>query len=251
MRFLLPLASLLAASAVSAAQPEKLTFLTEDYPPENYLERGELKGYAVDVLKAIWRKQGVPESPIQVLPWARAYHTFRTQPNHVLFAMARTPERDPLFKWVGPIHRVRESLFALAGKDPGARTLAEARNLRVGVMIQDVGEEMLRRADFPDEKLVKVRTFSQLLKMLKAERVDLICASENALMTEITRDASLAMTYVPVVEIGLIDIYYAFSPGTSDAVVARYQAALTSIDAERRAILDRYGIGRPPGARGR
>jgi len=69
---LIPALWLFGPAGVNAAAsgPENLTYLTEDYPPSNYLENGVLKGVAVDVLKALWMKMGVKEQPIEVSNWA-------------------------------------------------------------------------------------------------------------------------------------------------------------------------------------
>ena len=75
------------------------------------MENGELKGYCVDILKAVWKNMGGSEQPILVLPWARGYAMVQKEPNHMLFAMARTPERENQFKWVGPIYYADYELF--------------------------------------------------------------------------------------------------------------------------------------------
>jgi polar amino acid transport system substrate-binding protein len=99
---------------ISATNPEDITYMTEDYPPSNYIENGVLKGVAVDVLKAVWKKINSKEMHIQLYHWARGYQLALTKPNTMLFAMTRSPEREKLFKWVGPIYRGRYSLFTLS-----------------------------------------------------------------------------------------------------------------------------------------
>jgi polar amino acid transport system substrate-binding protein len=245
MPLLLPIAPLLLAAAVSASDLEALVYVTEDYPPENYVEHGELKGYAVEILKAVWRRLGTPERAIEVLPWARAYYRAKTGSSHVLFAIARTPEREAEFKWVGPIHRVRQSLFGVAGRAPAVRSVAEAAGYRVGVINEDIGGRELVRAGFPEPRLVKVGTLRQLLLMLQAGRLDLVCSSANAVRKQQEIDPSLRLDLVPLVAVGEVRIHFAFSPSTPDAVVTAFQAALDAIEPERRAILKRYGLTEP------
>ena len=49
---------------------EKLTILTENLPPLNYVENGKLVGSSVEIVEEIQRRVGSVE-PIQVYPWAR------------------------------------------------------------------------------------------------------------------------------------------------------------------------------------
>lgn len=59
---------ILALCPLFTAEPEDIRYITEDYAPSNYLEKGVLTGIAVEVLKAMWAEMGVKEQKIQVLP---------------------------------------------------------------------------------------------------------------------------------------------------------------------------------------
>ncbi len=229
-------------SPLIATEPEDITYMTEDYPPENYIEKGELKGYAVEILKAIWKKMGVPEQPIQVLPWARGYAMVEKFPNHMLFSMARNSEREKLFKWVGPIYNAECKLFSLADKNFKLKDINDARKHRIGVIRNDIGETILANAGFPDSALSKVASLRQLIMMLKAERIDFICTTDASLKNEIKRDKSLKLHYKQAWLVEEIRVYYAFSRTTDDAVVSRFQKALTSIKDERLSIIRKYNL---------
>ena len=60
----------LAVSLISAqtAKTEKLTNLTEDLPPLNYLDDGKLVEPSVEIVQEIQRRIG-SEEHIQVYPW--------------------------------------------------------------------------------------------------------------------------------------------------------------------------------------
>ncbi len=88
------------------------TFLTEQFKPYNYQENGQAKGIAIEFLKLMWHQMGEREHPIEFLPWSRAYEMTRTRSGVVLFATIRTPEREDLFKWVGPIASTKTYLIA-------------------------------------------------------------------------------------------------------------------------------------------
>jgi polar amino acid transport system substrate-binding protein len=225
-----------------ATLPQDLTYLTEDYPPENYVEAGHLTGFAVDILRAVWKNLGVPDQPIQVLPWARGYALVQRQPNQVLFAMARNADREKLFQWVGPIVRTRYSLFSLADRVPALATLDEAKNLPVAVINGDVGDQLLQDARFPDADLNRVNSLAQALRMLKLGRVRLVCTGESAIREAVALEPDLAGPYKAALTVEDIQVYYAFNKDTDPALVARFQKALGAVEAERKAILRRYGM---------
>jgi len=227
---------------VTSAESKDVVYMTEDYPPENYIENGELKGYAVEILKAMWKRMGVPEQPIQVIPWARGYEIVQSKPNHVLFAMARNAERENLFKWVGPIYNANVKLFSLTNRKIQIKNIGDSKNFTIGVMRNDIGETLLKEGGFQESALTRVRTLKQLMMMLKTGRVDMICTTEASIKNEIIRDNSLIIKYKPVWPVGEIRVYYAFSRSTDDATVARFQKALTAINDERKSIIRRYNL---------
>ena len=65
------LASLLIFWTESARSAERLRVATEGaYPPFNYLENGELKGFDVDIAKAICARMQY-ECTLEAVPWSR------------------------------------------------------------------------------------------------------------------------------------------------------------------------------------
>ena len=75
----------------------ELTYIADDSPPLNYLDNGELKGRAVDLLVQATTLAGAPikRTDVKVIPWARAYREALAGPNRVLFSVYRMPVRRP------------------------------------------------------------------------------------------------------------------------------------------------------------
>ena len=57
------------------------------------------------------------------VPWARGYRMATTQPDVGLFVTVRTPERETLFRWVGPIISTSTTLYARSGEALPVTTL--------------------------------------------------------------------------------------------------------------------------------
>lgn len=223
-----------------AAGPEDVTYLTEEYPPANYTEKGVLKGYAVDVLRAMWRKMGVPEQPVEVSNWARAYNRADTTANTMLFVMTRTPEREGRFHWVGPIHQSRYVLVGRSARHFQVTAPADLARYRVGVIRADIGHKLLLEGGIPDGKLEKVADYRQLLKMLEAERVDMLCVAESMLMA-FPRWSNLKPGDIKeVMTVKDVAVYYALSKDTDAALVKRFQNALLAVEPESKKIMKFY-----------
>jgi polar amino acid transport system substrate-binding protein len=233
---------ILLVTPLCATQPKDIIYMTEDYPPENYLEQGVLKGYAVEILKAIWKRMEVPEMPIHVVPWSRGYKLVQDEPNHMLFAMARTPERENLFKWVGPIYHADMILFSLKNKNFKINNINDAKKYRIGVLRKDIGESILKDAGFSGDSLSSVNTVSQLIQMLETGHIEMIFTTEASIKRVLFKNKSLNLKYKPVFLVEEMNVFYAFNRSTDDAVITTFQKALKSINKERKSIIKKYKL---------
>ena len=68
------MASAVTVSALAEPGCQKISIVTEEYPPFNYTEDGHEKGLATDVVLAVLKQMGM-QADIRSLPWARAYDT--------------------------------------------------------------------------------------------------------------------------------------------------------------------------------
>ena len=110
---------LAAASALllmtSAARAEidpnyNVVLLTENFPPynmaingKNFAQEDNVDGIAVDVVREMFKRAGIKYSLTLRFPWDRIYKLALEKPDYGVFVTARLPEREALFKWVGPI----------------------------------------------------------------------------------------------------------------------------------------------------
>lgn len=221
--------------------PEALTYLTEDYAPSNYLQDGELKGIAVEVLRAVWKQMGVPPQPIQVINWARGFQEVETTPDTVLFAMTRRPDRENKFLWVGPIYKSTFVLYSRAGWRIPLATVRDAAAYRIGVLREDIGEKFLLEAGIPLAHLERVAHVRQLTQMLDAGHIDLVCLPAETMQTYGGMRYGDPAGYTPELVAFPTVLYFAFNKATPPGLVARFQEALTRVESERRRIVKKYG----------
>jgi polar amino acid transport system substrate-binding protein len=131
-----------------SAQALDLQGLTESLPPLNYEQDGKVTGFSSELLDAIAAEAGIGVQK-QVLPWTRAYDR-ATQPGEtILFSLVRTPEREALFRWVGPIGPRRVILYKWADRtEINLRSLEDARAYRIGSTLESAATKQLIRQGF-------------------------------------------------------------------------------------------------------
>jgi polar amino acid transport system substrate-binding protein len=126
----------------------EISALTEALPPLNYEVDGKVVGFSSELLDLMARESGITISK-QLLPWARAYELVTRQGNTLIYSMARTPEREALFQWVGPISARRILLYKLVERaEISIKTLDDARNYRVGVVRESAAAKGLIQQGF-------------------------------------------------------------------------------------------------------
>ena len=88
----------------SSARALELEVITEDWAPYNYEENGVITGFSVEIVQAIMGELGETHS-IAIYPGARGQSMLDNLPNILSFSLFRTPERESLYKWIGPISK--------------------------------------------------------------------------------------------------------------------------------------------------
>lgn len=247
--FLLATAILISTQAFTQSltkkELDKLIFMSEDYPPYNYVDKkGIVQGPAADVVMEILKRLNYKydRKRISAFPWARSYNFALTKPGTVLFSMTRTTEREPLFKWVGPITTShitligkKELVSQIKNEDLGKYKIATVRN--------DVGEQLLINY-FSDKaiNLVQLTSAKQAVEMLERERVDLFAYNERVFKTKASQSKIDPSKYHSVFNLGVNDHYIAFHKDTNDKIINVFQELLEKIkeDGTFKKIIDKH-----------
>jgi len=168
----------LFSSTGYAKSVDEMKIITENYPPYNYLDEGEMSGIAVDLMALMLKKNNSKQTrrDIKLLPWARGYVTLLNEKNTCLFSTTRTEHRENLFKWVGPISPTTVSLIARKDRKISIRTIADIKKYRIGVIIDDIGEQLLMKSGVPKDDLDRVGGINvtlQSIRKLNLGRIDM------------------------------------------------------------------------------
>ena len=195
----------------------------------SYQEDGVPKGYGVTLVQRLAEKLGETAN-IEVLPWARAYAVAQSDPNILLFATSQNQQRNRQFDFVGPIATTRVSIYAKTTDDITPSSVAELDTLgSIGVYRGSLGESILN--DLGVENLTVASFPQQSARQLKHDRIRFWCQADLA-VARLLAEVNMGIEEVsPVFELAQIDLYLAFSKGTSPEVVNRWLGALASLQA--------------------
>ncbi|MGL6513261.1 substrate-binding periplasmic protein [Aeromonas hydrophila] len=234
------------------AQPaQALQALTEQMPPYNYRLAGQpVSGFSVDLLHALLARSGLTlRGDIQLQPWARAYQNARYQAGSILFSVARTPEREQQFQWVGPVGPRTIRVWRLSSRtNIQPRSLQEAIHYRIAVVRNSASAQQLIRQGLAP---VSVNSEEDKFRMLLRGRVDLVTALDLGAAFHMHQlgHGLEALTPLFVYDDGE-QYYFALNLATEPAKVQALQRALDqmrqdgSLEALRRRWLNLHAV--PP-----
>ncbi|NNG25246.1 ABC transporter substrate-binding protein [Massilia sp. ML15P13] len=226
-----------AAPAVVSAAPARLYITTELSAPSAMLDGGRVVGIATDKVREAMDRAGVAYT-IDMLPWKRAYKAALERPNGCVYSTTRTPDRERLFKWVGPTDIAQWVLIGRADRKLQLRNLEDARGLRIGTYNGDARDAYLRERGFTTDPTSNDLSNPQKLML---GRIDLWAASLRSGSTVLARygyDKQL----VPLLVFNEIGVYLACNRAVPNDVVGRLNKAFDQIaqDGTGRRIERRY-----------
>lgn len=229
---------------ILAIQVTEIKYMTEEYPPFNFSEKGKVAGFAVDILIEMVKEAGskITEKDIKILPWARGYSIVKIKPNTCLFAMSRSKERDKLFKWVGPIQSSTVGIISKKTKEINITNYDDIKKYKIGTVIDDYSEANLIKNNVPTFVFDRMSDPYKNIEKLVLERID-GCAYGIESMKWILKQTGKNLDDYKVVFIYNKGInYYAFNKKTHDKVIKTLQEALERLkkSGKYQNIIDKY-----------
>lgn len=233
--------------------PAKFTYLTEDYPPFNYSENGLASGVSVDILDGIFKGKSLPvdRTAISVTDWADSYEMVVKTPGTMLFSMVRTAEREPLFKWVGPIAPHTDVAITLKNSGIMISDATDLNNFFTGVIDGYSSITTLMDHGVLRSNIIIYKGLAELYKALVVDRevqcISYSLAGHKLIIQSLGYAGDLFDTPFTIQK---NELYYAFNKETDDLVIADFQEQLNLMKTEKAPdgsgeydkILNRYSV---------
>jgi polar amino acid transport system substrate-binding protein len=247
-RLLLVLASvslLFISGAHAAESPDTdLVLLTENFPPYNMAKNGKnfaqgenINGIAVDIVREIFKRADITYSLTLRFPWERIYKLALEKPGYGVFVMARLPDREKLFKWVGPLGPDDWIMLAKADSKITLETLDDARQYKIGAYKGDAIAETLAKQGL--SPIVVLRDQDNAKKLVNGQ-IDLWATGDPAGRYLARQEGVNGLK--TVLRFNSAELYLALNKDVPDELVVRLQAALDQLRKEGKVdeIMARY-----------
>lgn len=239
-------ASLLFISGVQAADSPDIdmVLLTENFPPYNMAKNGKnfaqdenINGIATDIVREIFKRADITYSLTLRFPWERVYKLALEKPGYGAFVMARLPDREKLFKWIGPIGPDDWIMLAKADSKITLETLNDARKYKIGAYKGDAIAETLAKQGL--NPIVVLRDQDNARKLVNGQ-IDLWATGDPAGRYLARQEGVSGLK--TVLRFNSAELYLALNKDVPDETVAKLQAALDQLRKEGGvdAIMARY-----------
>jgi polar amino acid transport system substrate-binding protein len=229
-------ASLLLINGVRAEKSPGpgLVLLTENFPPYNMAKNGKnfaqdenINGIAVDIVREMFKRADITYSLTLRFPWERIYKLALENPGYGVFVMARLPDREKLFKWVGPIGPDDWIMLAKADSKITLESLEQARKYKIGAYKGDAIAETLAKQGL--KPIVVLRDQDNAKKLVNGQ-IDLWATGDPAGRYLARQEGVNGLK--TVLRFNSAELYLALNKDVPDETVAKLQAALDQLRKE-------------------
>ncbi|MBC3951473.1 ABC transporter substrate-binding protein [Pseudomonas sp. DOAB1069] len=224
----------MADDAIEAPGRDSIVLMTENLPPynmaidgKNFAQESNIEGIAAQVVRETFKRAGISYSMTLRFPWERIYKLALEKPGYAVFSTARLPEREKLFKWVGPVGSYDWILLARGDSPIKLTSLEQAKAYRIGAYKGDaIGERLLAQGLNP---ILLLRDQDNAKKLVNGQ-IDLWAAGDptGPYLARIEGVTGLKT----VLRFNHADLYLALNKATPDDVVNKLQASLDQLRAE-------------------
>jgi len=185
--------------------------------------QGEISGPGARLLQRIESLSGV-ELRLREMPVARVVQTLHQQPGRCAAGMARTPEREALLHWAGPVADSAMVVYGRLNETRVVKTPDDLRGAIIAAQRQSVPAQWLVAQGI---QLQEARDPQTALRMLEARRVDYWLVNE--LLAQHTFRSLGSVPVRALHSFGRIQGYLACHIDTPPATMNKLQRALDQL----------------------
>lgn len=223
----------LAACAARAELPAdyKMVLLTENFPPfnmavddKNFARDDGIDGINAEIVREMFKRANITYSLTLRFPWDRLYKLTLDKPNYALFSTTFTPERQALFKWVGPLAKTGWVLLAAPGNNLTVNSLKEAGQYTIGAYKNDAVSQHLESQGLAPVNALRDQ---ENVKKLTGGKIDLWATTDPVGRYLAKQEGVSGLN--TVLRFNEAELYLAINKDTPDEVVQRLQKALDEL----------------------
>ncbi|MFZ6692514.1 substrate-binding periplasmic protein [Undibacterium sp. SXout20W] len=210
-------------TTLSAAE----TLVTEDNPPFNIVnfKTGEITGIATEKVQELMRRAD-EKYTISAYPWSRAVQMTQNNSDTCAFSTTRTPGRENLYKWIGPLIKNNWVIFARADDTRHPKNIDDLRTYVIGSYRNDAKAEYFSLKGI-DTDLANADADNP--RKLIAGRFDFWASGELHGM-ELLKQQGLTKLIVPLFTFNQVDMYLACNLSMAQEKVDKWNMILKNME---------------------
>ncbi len=230
---LVALIAFLSLFSAGAAADEKLTVVTDLWPPYVTQDGSKIGGPSTKIVRQVLNRSNIPYE-IQLVPWARAYETALTKENVLIYNLVRTEDRENRFKWVGEMHANDPThIFGIGIYKQVPADLNDAKKHMIAAVRNSMSAEALQNHGFKvGVNMVLTEDDTSAIRLAEMGRTDFVATSQKTIEAYIGRfpflDGSLEKGP------NLLDsrLFLAASKMTDNKIINKLKTAFKAISEE-------------------
>jgi polar amino acid transport system substrate-binding protein len=212
---------------------EPLRVVLELSPPHQTVSDGKVAGLTTAVVEAMLQQAGFTPT-YEVYPWARAFHIAASTNDVLIYNMARTPERETQFEWIGKVASYKFGVLKLRRRtDIQVLHLNDIRRYVMGAQRDDFAAEWLRDyAHLPAQNLQLQPDIVETWRLLVNGKLELMIDDPAAIDDMLTkyqldRHDIEFLLFPPELE---QQTWIALKKGSSPALLQRLRHAFSQVE---------------------
>lgn len=225
----------------NVAHAEHIKFITHSAGEQSYVDAsGQLRGkkhggrraFNIELVWEMMQIMGHVES-IESMPFKRALLLVQTEPNHALFNVNRTEEREGKMKWVGPLQSSTTYLYENVEAPTGVKNLEDAKKVEsICVLRGNLHHRYFDREGFTN--IYPANSYASCVNMLGLKRVSLTPLSNLSSLVLQKNNPEAEVLQRTDTLLTKSEGYLVFSKQTPDDVIAQWQEVLDKLKATGR-----------------
>ncbi len=218
----------------SVIYASKLTIVTEHLAPFQIVESNSITGFSTEIVKAVLDESGL-EYGIEAFPWSLSFNRAMQEEDICIYSLARIPDRELLFQWVGHITTSTISFYTLKEKTLKISNLHDAKKYKTAVIKDDVTHHFLLSKGFIEgTNLYVMSNYDALLKLLEtpSRQIDLIIINDDLINNRVkSKQDAAKYQNVHMLDELTLDFYFACSLSTDKRVVGQLITVMEELEA--------------------
>jgi len=213
----------------------KITVLTENFAPFQIVTPTSIEGLSTEIISATLKESELKYT-IEAYPWSLSYNRAKEQVNTCIYSIARSPQREMLFQWIGHITTDKISLYSLATNNRIITSLEDAKQYKTAVIKDDVVHQYFLSEGFiENENLYALSNYDMLLEFLEApsRQIDFIVTNEYIIKNMSKSQGAIAKYTEALTLNGVsLSLYFACSLKTDSKVINKLSQAMKTLESK-------------------